>query len=99
MKSSPPIDQNAAQVSGPNGVIIQTTGGTTSSVVTNTSGTTVTFGGVTLVVNATGISMTIGIRTVALTSAGLTIDGILFESHEHQYAPGTGTITNTSGPL
>ncbi len=40
-KNSPPIDQNAAQIEGPNGAIIRTTQGTTSSIVVNQNGTTV----------------------------------------------------------
>jgi len=60
---SPPIDQNAAQVQGPNGAIIRTTEGITSSIVTDQSGTTITFGSTTLVVNATGITLTVGDQT------------------------------------
>lgn len=98
-KNAPPVDQDAAQIQGPNGAIIQTTTGTTSSVVTNQTGTTVTFGGASLIVNASGITMSFGGKTVTLTSAGLTIDGILFDSHTHLYTPGTGTPTDTGGPL
>jgi hypothetical protein len=61
--SSPPIDQNAAQVQGPNGAIIRTTEGTTSSIVTNQSGTTITFGTTSLVINASGITLTVGGQT------------------------------------
>jgi hypothetical protein len=56
--TSGPDDQNAAQVCGPNGAIIRTTTGTTSSIVTNDEGTTITFGTTTLVINAAGITMT-----------------------------------------
>ena len=58
--NSAPDDQNAAQVCGPNGGIIRTTTGAASSIVTNTSGTTITFGTTTLVVNASGITLTVG---------------------------------------
>lgn len=61
--NSAPDDPNAAQVCGPNGARIRTTTGTTSSVVTNTSGTTITFGTTTLVVNAAGITLTVGGQT------------------------------------
>lgn len=60
---SGPIDQNAAQIQGPNGAIIRTTTGTTSSIVTNDAGTTITFGTTTLVVNASGITLTVGGQT------------------------------------
>lgn len=98
-KASAPQDPNAATIQGPNGFIGQTTAGTASSVITNTNGTTVTFGGAVLIVNASGISMSFGGKTVALTSSGLTIDGILFDTHTHQYTPGTGTPTNTGAPV
>jgi hypothetical protein len=68
---SPPIDQNAAQVQGPNGAIIQTTTGTASSVVTNQEGTTITFGAVSLVVNASGVTVTVGGETFTLGSTGV----------------------------
>jgi hypothetical protein len=61
--SSGPVDPNAAQVQGPNGAIIQTTSGTTSSVVTNQEGTTITFGTTSLTVNASGITLTVGGQT------------------------------------
>jgi hypothetical protein len=61
--NSPPIDPNAAQVQGPNGAIIRTTAGTTSSIVTNASGTTITFGTTTFVVNESGITLTVDGQT------------------------------------
>ena len=61
--NSPPIDPNAAQVQGPNGAIIRTTTGPTSSIVTNSSGTTITFGTTTFVVKASGITLTVGGQT------------------------------------
>lgn len=68
---SPPIDQNAAQVQGPNGAIIKTTSGTSSSIVTNQEGTTITFGAVSLVVNATGVTITVGSETFSLGTSGV----------------------------
>lgn len=56
---SPPDDQNAAQVCGPNGAIVRTTeGATPSTIVTNQDGTTITFGTTSLTVGAAGIVMT-----------------------------------------
>jgi hypothetical protein len=60
---SSPIDPNAAQIQGPNGAIIRTTEGPTSSIVTDQSGTTITAGTTTLVVNASGITLTVGGQT------------------------------------
>ena len=70
--SSGPIDQNAAQIQGPNGAIIQTTSGTTSSVVTNQEGTTITFGTTTFTVNAAGITLTVGGQTFVWGSTAAT---------------------------
>ncbi|EEF27063.1 conserved hypothetical protein [Ricinus communis] len=68
--SSAPIDPNAAQVQGPNGAIIRTTEGTTSSIVTNQNGTTITFGTVSLVVNASGVTVVIGTETFTIGPTG-----------------------------
>lgn len=54
---SPPIDQNAAQLQGPNGAIIRTTTGTTSQIVTDTSGTTITYGSTTGTFNTSGVAL------------------------------------------
>ncbi|GLQ98345.1 hypothetical protein [Dyella mobilis] len=80
-KNSPPIDQDAAQIEGPNGAIIRTSSGSAS-----------------LTVNDDGITMSFGGKTVLLNGSGLTIDGVLFDTHTHLYAPGTGTPTETGGP-
>lgn len=55
---SPPIDQNAAQIQGPNGAIVRTTTGTTSEIVTDQSGTKITYGSVTVVINSSGVKIT-----------------------------------------
>ncbi len=68
--NSPPPDANAALVSGPNGVINKTTTGTTSSVVTNQSGTVVTFGTVTITVNASGVTIDAGGQPINLVGTG-----------------------------
>lgn len=71
---SPPLDQNAAQVQGPNGAIIRTTEGTTSQIVTDTTGTTVTFGDSTVVVNATETALIYGATTsLVLNASGITM--------------------------
>src|ERR1700744_122030 len=69
---SPPIDQNAAQIQGPNGAIVRTTEGTTSSIATDQNGTTITFGSVSLVVNASGVTITVGGETFSVGSTGAT---------------------------
>lgn len=109
--NDPPVDQDAAQVQGPNGVISQTTQGTTSKVVTDQNGTTVTYGNYTLKIDGSGVGVTVGTTTVTmdsssitwdaggktmtLDSSGLTIDGILFDTHVHS---GVTTGSGTSGP-
>lgn len=111
-KNSPPPNQNAATLQGPDGAIVQTTTGIASSVITSTSGTTVTFGSNTLVVNGSGITGTVGAssltitsssitlaaggQTFELSSAGVVINGLNFGTHYH-----TGVTTgsgNTGGP-
>jgi len=77
-KSSGPINPNQAQISGPQGAIIQTEDGTSKLEVTNS-----------------GIILTYGGKVVSLTSAGFTIDGILFENHLHSLVE---TGTSDSGP-
>jgi hypothetical protein len=67
---SPPDDQNASQICGPNGAILRTTTGTASSVVTDTTGTTITFGTTSLVVNAAAIVLTAGGKTFTWAATG-----------------------------
>lgn len=78
--NSAPDDPNAAQVCGPNGARIRTTTGTASSVITNTSGTTVTYGPNTVVVNGSEIAMTVGTTSLVVTASGivLTVGGQTF---------------------
>lgn len=95
--NSPPSDPNAAQVQGPNGAILRTTSGTTSEIVTNTSGTTITFGSTTVTLNASSITLAAGGKTVTLNSSGLTIDGILFDTHTHGGVTTGGSFT--TGPV
>jgi hypothetical protein len=113
-KNSPPIDPNAAQVQGPNGAIVRTTTGTTSEIVTNTNGTTVTFGSnsvvvnssetalnfgtTSLVLNSSGITMTFGAQTIVFNASGLLINGESYELHTHGYLPGSGSQTQTTPP-
>ena len=87
-------NQNAALVQGPDGAIIQTTQGTASSIVTNQSGTTVTYGSTVLTVADGEITMTAGGQTVTLNSDGFYINGILFDTHEHS---GVSTGSDNSG--
>lgn len=107
--NSPPANTNMAYVQGPDGATIQTTTGTTSSVVTDTSGTTVTFGSNTLTVNGseingavgsssiqmTGISITLsaGGSSIVINASGVTIDGILFDTHIHGGVTTGGSVT------
>ena len=95
--NSPPSDPDAAINQGPNGAIMQTTAGTASSVITNTTGTIITFGGVTFVVNAHGITGTIGAHTFALTNTGFAVDGLDFGTHLHGLVT-TGT-NDTGTPI
>lgn len=51
-----------------------------------------------IIVSESGITLTFGSKIVTLNSSGFTIDGILFDTHKHLYAPGTGAPTDTGGP-
>lgn len=104
---SGPIDPNAAQVQGPNGVIIRTTQGTVSSIVTNQSGTTITFGSTTLVVNAEGIVLTAGGQTFTWASGGanstvpITTPDVILPNgavNEHTH-PGVQTGNSNTGVM
>ncbi|MGC9216167.1 hypothetical protein [Acidithiobacillus sp.] len=97
-KSFAAANPNARIIQGPDGGIMQTTQGTPSSVVTNQSGTTITFGNSVLVVEDGQISMTAGGQTVIVNSSGISIGGILFGTHTHPYLPGTGAQTETGNP-
>lgn len=91
-KPSPPQDQNAAIVQGPNGFIGQTTTGTASSVITDTSGTTITFGSTTLVINASGVTIAVGGVSYSFTATAATFDGVNFTTHTHGgVQPGSGS--------
>jgi hypothetical protein len=90
---SGPIDQNAAQIQGPNGVISRTTQGTTSSVVTNQSGTTATFGSNTAVVEETQILLNFG----GVTSLMLNADGVTITAGGKTFTFGAAGATMGNG--
>ena len=105
--NSPPIDPNAAQVQGPNGAIIRTTTGPTSSIVTNSSGTTITFETTTLVINASGITLTVGgqtftwggteaISTLPIQAPDVILPNGAVNGHYH---PGVQTGTGNTGTM
>lgn len=104
--NSAPDDPNAAQVCGPNGGIMRTTTGTTSSIVTNTTGTTITFGTTTLVINASGITLTVGgqtftwggstaVSTLPIQAPDVILPNGAVNGHYHSDPQGgnTGTMT------
>lgn len=104
---SPPIDQNAAQIQGPNGAIIQTTSGTTSKIVTNENGTTITFGTTSLTINAAGITLaangqtftwggTNAVSTVPIQAPDVILPNGNVNTHFH---PGVTTGPNNTGVM
>ncbi|CAB3742678.1 hypothetical protein LMG22037_06622 [Paraburkholderia phenoliruptrix] len=104
---SGPDDPNAAQVCGPNGAIIRTTTGTASSIVTNDEGTTITFGGTTLVINAAGITMTANGQTFtwggtqAVSTMPIKAPDVILPngSANGHYHPGVQTGTGNTGTM
>lgn len=97
-KDSPPIDQNAAQIEGPNGAIVRNTQGTETRETIDQSGYSLTRGSNSIVLDDSGITLTFGGKVVKLNGSGLTIDGILFDTHTHEYAPGSNPPAPTGGP-
>lgn len=106
-KSFASIDPNAAQLQGPNGTILRTTAGTTSSVVTNSNGTTITFGATTLVVNAAGITLTVdgqtftwggttAVSTLPIQAPDVILPNGAVNGHYH---PGVQTGTGNTGTM
>lgn len=97
--SAPGGDAGKRVVQGPNGALIQDTSGEAVGLFSKSNGITLSFGGYEIQITSTGITFTGGSRTVTFNSSGFTIDGIAFETHAHQYLPGTGAQTDTSGPV
>lgn len=79
----PAPDPKAVYIAGPEGVILGRMKDDQTSIVLDANGITLTGGGI----------------TVSITNAGVTIDGVLWETHAHLYAPGSGTPTDTGPPL
>jgi len=104
---SGPDDPNAAQVCGPNGAIIRTTTGTKSSIVTNTNGTTITFGTTTLIVNASSITFTVdgqtftwggsqAVSTLPIKAPDVLVPNGSVNGHNH---PGVQTGSGNTGTM
>jgi hypothetical protein len=102
-----PIDPNATQVQGPNGTILRTTEGVTSSVVTNKEGTTITFGSTSLIVNAAGITLTVdgqtftwggstAVSTLPIEAPDVILPNGAVNGHIH---PGVQTGTGNTGTM
>ena len=57
-------------------------------------------GSVSINLTANGVTIKVGDSTWSMTAAGLTLStGVVAETHEHLYSPGTGTPTNTGQPV
>lgn len=95
-KASPPVDQNAAQIQGPNGAIIQTTQGTTSKIVTDQNGTTVTYGSNTITVNSSEIVLTAGGSSITINSSGIAFHGAVTGDSTAEF---TGDVTGEGTSL
>lgn len=79
---------NATVLYGPQGVVIQDKAGSSPDF--------------SVTVNSSGITMTGGGHTVVLNSSGLTIDSVLFATHDHgpgTYVAGSTAVTGDSGPV
>ncbi len=78
-----PVDANSIQLQGPSGFVMQTQNASVS-----------------IIGNGSGITMKVGGNTWTFTSSGFTMsDGFVAETHQHNYIPGSGAETTTSGPV
>lgn len=82
-KGAPPANQTQAIAESPDGVLLQTSNGNVS-----------------LSLTSSGVTIKIGSTTWSFTASGLTLsNNVVAETHVHLYSPGTGTPTDTGGPL
>ena len=47
----------------------------------------------------TGITLSFGGHSIVLNNAGITLDGVLWDTHQHSYIPGSGMPILTGGPV
>ncbi len=81
--SPPPTGyENYAVAQGPDGVFVQDLTGAVQGIFSKSNGITLSAGG----------------HTMTINSSGITLDGILWDTHTHLYTPGSGTPTQTGDP-
>jgi hypothetical protein len=82
-QGAPPANQTQAIVESADGVLLQTSNG-----------------GASVSLTASGLTISIGSTTWTFAASGLALsNGVVAETHVHLYTPGTGTPTDTGGPL
>lgn len=97
-QSFSPTNANARIIQGPGGWIAQTTQGSTPcSIVGNQQGITLTYGSTTITMGAESMNLTAGGHYILIDETGVTIDGILFDTHVHGGVASGGS--DTAGPL
>jgi hypothetical protein len=82
------INPNMATVYGPAGAVLSDTAGENMVVVSS--------GGTVAITAQTSITLTVGGKTIVINSSGITLDGILWDTHQHQ--GGNGGTGLTGGP-
>lgn len=97
--SAPGGDAGKRVVQGPNGALVQDISGAAVGLFSKVDGITLSFGGYEIQITSEGITFTGGGRTATFNGDGFIMDGIAFDTHAHQYFPGTGAETDTSGPV
>lgn len=83
------LNPNMVNIYGPQGALLSDTAGQNMVVVSS--------GGTIAITAQTSITLTVGGKTLVINSSGITLDGILWDTHEH-----TGVQTgssNTGGPV
>jgi hypothetical protein len=52
-----------------------------------------------IAITSTSITLTVGGKSIVINSSGITLDGVVWDTHQHQYVPGTGVPTLTGVPV
>ena len=85
------VNADYVVVQGPNGVQLQDLSGAVVATFDKANGVSVTFGSGSITMNSSSLTLAFGGKSIVINSSGVTIDGILFDTHQH------GGVTVGSG--
>ena len=89
-KTWPAVNADYVVLYGPNGCQLQDESGAVVATFDKTAGVSVTFGQGSITMNSSEVALSFGGKSIVINSTGVTIDGILFDTHYH-----TGVTTGT----